>query len=135
MPGTKKWIDVTGGLGSYIAVIGKTGKATLGKQQYGKDTGMDILVDFMKGKLAPAPGVLRDILEQRDYSGKTPTVGSTLESLFIPITAENALDSIRAREDAYEALIPFLLETGGFSVTQPKSKREGSYWSPRDLFQ
>jgi hypothetical protein len=133
LPGTTKWIDVTGGLGSYIAVIGKTAKTTLGKQEYGKNSGMDILVDFMKGKLAPAPGAIRDILEQRDYSGEQPTPLSIAESLFAPITVENVVDSIKERETAYEAAVPFLLESIGSSVTQPKSKKEGTYWSPQDI--
>jgi hypothetical protein len=130
---SKKWVDVTGGLASYISVIGKTAKTTLGKQKYGQDSGMDILVNFMKGKLAPAPGVVRDILEQRDFSGKAPTTVSTLRSLFTPITIDNVVKDIERNEEVDTALISLILEAIGMSATEPKVKNFNSQWSPSDI--
>lgn len=131
--GSKKWIDVTGGLGSYFSLLGKTKKAVSSKPGYGKDTGVDVIVDFMKGKLAPAPGVLRDIFEQRDYSGKKPTVASIAESLFVPITLDNPIKDVQKGDEAGEIALSSLLEFIGSSVTNPKSKSSGSYWSPLDI--
>jgi len=133
IPGSKKWVDVTGGLASYFSVIGKTAKAVNSKPGYKTDTGLDIIVDFMKGKLAPTPGVLRDILEQRDYSGKKPTVGSVANSLFMPITIDNPIQDIKKDEEVGITALSSFLEFLGNSVTQPKSKGEGNYWSPLDI--
>lgn len=125
--GTKKWVDVTGGLASYFSLIGKTGEATLGKQQFGKDTGLDIVLNFLKGKLAPVPGVARDILEQRDYSGKKPDIASVAKSLFVPITLENLGENIAEDEEALVTALATFLEFFGGSVSEPKAKSEGSY--------
>jgi len=131
IPGTKKWVDVTGGLSSYFSVIGKS----IEKMQNPgyKDTAMNVIVDFMKGKLAPTPGVVRDILEQRDYSGNKPTVGSVAESLFAPITLDNPLKDTQQGTDAGITALSSFIEFLGGSVTQPKSKAEGTYKSPLDL--
>lgn len=131
IPGTKKWVDVTGGLASYFSLIGRMrGRYT--KPQF-KDTPLDILLDFMKGKFAPAPGIIRDFLEQRDYSGVKPTTVSSLRSLFVPITAENVWKSYEKKEEIDTAVYAFIFEFIGQSVTQPKAKREGTYSSPLDI--
>jgi len=131
LPGTKKWVDVTGGIGSYFSVIGKM----LDKYQNPtyKETALNIFIDFMKGKLAPAPGVARDILEQRDYSGKKPTPLSITRSLFMPITLDNPIKDYEKDVDASTTALSTFLEFGGLSVTNPKGKSEGSYWKPTDL--
>lgn len=131
IPGTTKWVDLTGSLGSYFSVIGKSIEKI--KNPEYKDTAMNVIVDFMKGKLAPVPGVGRDILEQRDYSGNKPTIASAAESLFVPITIDNPIkdnqDDFEAGTIALSSFIEFL----GGSVTEPSAKSEGSYKSPLDL--
>jgi len=131
MPGTTKWVDLTGSLGSYFSVIGKS-LDKIENPKY-KDTAMNVIVDFMKGKLAPVPGVARDILKQRDYSGNKPTVSSVAESLFAPITLDNPIkDNQKGFDDGVTALSSFIEFLGG-SVTTPKAKGEGTYKSPLDM--
>lgn len=127
LPGTKRWVDLTGGLASYFSLGGRMTKSFQQGPKYGKDTPADVLVDFFKGKLAPAPGLARDFLEMRDYSGNRPTLGSAAKSLFIPITLENLGESIADREPASEVAVALFLELVGGSVTEPKARREGSY--------
>lgn len=131
LPGSKKWIDLTGGLASYFTLIGKT-IAKIENPGY-KDTAMNVIVDFMKGKLAPTPGVGRDILEGRDYSGKKPTIGSVANSLFMPITVDNIVQDTKKDVGLGITALSSFFEFLGTSVTNPKSKSEGSYWSPLDL--
>lgn len=131
LPGSKKWIDLTGGLASYFTLIGKT-IAKIEDPGY-KDTAMNVIVDFMKGKLAPTPGVGRDILEDRDYSGKKPTIGSVANSLFMPITVDNIVQDTKKDVGLGITALSSFFEFLGTSVTNPKSKSEGSYWSPLDL--
>jgi hypothetical protein len=130
IPGSKKWIDITGGLASYWSLLGRSYDAASKKPQYGKDTAMDIFTDFLKGKLAPVPGAFRDILEQRDYSGRKPTALTTLESLFVPISASNVIENAKDKEELDIQALSAFFDILGAGVTEPKSKGEGSYWSP-----
>ena len=131
IPGTTKWVDLTGSLGSYFSVIGKSIEK-IQNPEY-KDTAMNVIVDFMKGKLAPVPGVGRDILEQRDYSGNKPTVASVAQSLFVPITLDNPIKDYQKDFEAGTIALSSFIEFLGGSVTQPSAKMEGSYKSPLDL--
>lgn len=134
LPGSKKWVDVTGGLASYFSLLAKMGaKVFGGPTKYGQDTAMDILVNFMKGKLAPVPGAARDILEQRTFAGKKPDLLSTFRSLFIPITADNVWSNIENEEDAKTIAIQAVLDIVGSGTSQPTSKREGTYGSLLDI--
>lgn len=134
LPGSKKWVDVTGGLASYVALMGRIEDKLSSKPEY-KDTAMNIVVDFMKGKLAPAPGALRDILEQRDYQGRKPTPLTIAESLFVPISVNNPIQDTENNIDAMTTTFSAFLESLGFSTTTPKARSEGSYWSPNDLLE
>lgn len=56
---------------------------------YGSSTGMDIIWNFIEGKLSPAASVLRDVIKQKTYSGKKPTIGSEVAGLTVPISVQN----------------------------------------------
>jgi len=131
IPGTTKWVDLTGSLGSYFSVIVRV-KDKIENPGY-KDTAWNVIIDFMKGKLAPVPGVGRDILEQRDYSGNKPTVASVAESLFAPITLDNPIKDYQKDFEAGVIALSSFIEFLGGSVTQPTSKTEGTYKTPLDL--
>ncbi len=133
IPGTDKWIDLTGGLASYLTLVGRQYKAFTTKTKYREDTPFDIFINFLAGKLAPTPGVLRDIFEKRNFQGEKPTIGSVTRSLFTPITADNVVRNYQEGDDASIVALQALLESIGAGVSSPKSKREGSYSSPLDL--
>lgn len=132
IPGTKKWVDINGGLLSYITAGVKAIQKAKGKQTYGQDSGMDVLVNFLKGKLAPGPGMVRDWLEQRNFDGEKPTVWSSAKSLFVPISAENVYKNVKEDEIATVTALEALLETFGAGTSEPKSRGEGSYRGPID---
>lgn len=134
IPGTKKWVDITGGLASYISTLTKIGvKVAGGKPAYGQQSGMDILTDFFKGKLAPIPGVARDILEQRTFQNTKPDIVTVLRGLFVPITADNIWQNVDNNEEQSTLALQAFFEIIGAGVSKPKSKSEGSYGSPLDL--
>lgn len=133
IPNSDKWVDITGGLAQYISTLVRMSPAVVGKVKYGGKDGFDIFTDFISGKLAPVPGAIRDYYSQRDYSGKKPTVGTTLNSLFMPITLDNIKDNYNNGEETTTQGLAALFDIIGAGVSQPKSKMEGSYGSPLDL--
>lgn len=133
IPGSKKWVDVTGGLASYIALLGKSYDKMQTKPKYGQGTALDLFQDFLKGKLAPVPGAIRDYLAQRDFSGKKPTTLSTLRSLFVPITADNVVKNMEKKDDSMVIGLGAIFDILGAGVSQPKSRMEGTYGSPIDI--
>lgn len=132
MPGSDKWIDLTGGMAQYLSLPFKVkDKVSKGKPAYGAQDAFGILVDFSAGKLAPAPGAIRDYLKQKDFSGKQPTTLSVLKSLFVPITATQVLDDVKKQEELDNILFSFILEFIGTGVAEPSAKNTGT--SPIDL--
>jgi hypothetical protein len=129
-----RWIDITGGLAG-LASFGFMFVPTLhdgelgfwqysentkkwkkfGSGAFAEDTLLDSTVDFFKGKLSPLAGAFRDMLEWRTYSGEPPTVGSTLVSLGIPISAELLYEELQKGSD--DLLIAMMAESIGLSPT------------------
>lgn len=131
IPGTKKWVDVTGGLASYISLISRMyNKVSGGKPAYGETSAWGMFGDFLSGKLAPVPGVGRDLLEQKTFEGKHPDFSSVMRGLFVPITADNVWKSVEKQEEESILALQAIFEIVGFGVSQPKAKSEGSYPSP-----
>lgn len=135
---SKKWTDVTGGLASYLVPIFQVAdKLSDGKpNKYGAESGKDILLGFLEGKLAPAPGAFRDILDERAYGKDKVTPFSVLSSLFVPITAENVFEtytSDKDKADTLEKVFSTISDFFGAGVSQPKAKRPGSYKSALDI--
>lgn len=124
--GDNMWLDITGGmaglavLGSRI-VTGKTKSAT-GKiiegraSAFGAQTSLDTLEMFISGKFSPGAAAVRDFLKGQDFSGKKPTVGSTLANMTVPIGVQNLVDDLKAGNDDF--LVAFLAEGLGISVSR-----------------
>lgn len=123
------WIDLTAGLGSYIALAykqisgetkstgGQINKLNTGK--FGSQTRGDVLSQWATGKLAPAPSTINQVLlKGKTFSGDKPTVGNTAESLLAPISASNMIDYL-TNEDMATALLLTGADMFGVGVTQP----------------
>lgn len=89
--------DVSGGMASLITLVARlatmttksstNGKITsLNSGKYGSSTGLDVFINFMSGKLAPLPGVIRDWMKGKDFNGKKPTLASTAINLMSPLS-------------------------------------------------
>lgn len=126
VPGSKDtWIDLTAGIGSYIVLASKTAtqeskSATTGRitklnsGKFGSTTNQDVVVNWLTGKLSPAPSAINQALKGTDYSGKKPTLGSTAQNLVTPIGVGNAYDIFNS-EDTVTALIATVFDTLGAS--------------------
>lgn len=123
------WIDLTAGLGSYIALAYKQykgeSKSSSGKimklntGEFGSQTRGDVLAQWATGKLAPAPSTINQVfLKGKTFSGEKPTVASTAESLLAPISASNMVDYL-TNEELATALLLTGADMFGIGVTQP----------------
>jgi hypothetical protein len=124
---TDTWVDISGGLGSYITLAAKevtrqsksatSGKITeLNSGKFGSQTGADVLINFFKNKLAPAPGALLDVAEGRNFAGDKPTVLNTVTNLAKPISAGNMYE-IFQNEDTGTAFLATMFDLLGAGQT------------------
>lgn len=92
--------DVAGGMAGFVTLGSRlattssksssTGEVTdLNTGDFGSKTSADVLLDFTQNKFSPAAGVVRDYLRGKNFSGEKPTVGSTLNDLFVPLVIDN----------------------------------------------
>jgi hypothetical protein len=142
IPGSKDtWVDITGGIGSYITLGTRGGLATLnlalddknkipeiksatsGKftllgdpSTYKPNTFEDVFFDFFKNKAAPLPSQLMQVYRGRDFSGEKPTWGSIGFNMSTPITAQNYLE-ILDEEDSMTAFISLISDGLGSAAT------------------
>lgn len=127
MPNTDAWIDLTAGIGSYITLASKeitgktksskTGKVTeLNSGAFGSQTRTDVLGQWFENKLAPAPGMLNQVVGKGElYGGEEPTVGRVARELLAPISTVNTIQYMQ-NEDTAEAIIMAVFDTTGLGV-------------------
>ncbi len=131
LPGSDKWIDLTAGLGSYITLATrealnktkdkKTGKIkTLGDpKQYKADDRLDIAINFITSKFAPAPSTVAQVLRGSDYEGNKPTLGSVSKNLAVPITVNNiAKTFIENKDEDWAKIVSSITEILGLSSSK-----------------
>lgn len=112
------WVDITGGNRAFAQLgINIYNKLSQKSYKYGEKTAVDVVEDFLEGKLAPLPSILRDIGEKRHYDGTKPTIKSVFEKGFTPIPIQS-LDKLSA--DELSDLIFGALELQGFSTQLKK---------------
>jgi hypothetical protein len=75
-------------LSSKSSTSGKVTKLDSGK--YGAQTGADVFVNFFENKLSPAASVIKDLMNQKDFSGNKPTIKSEASNLLMPLPITNA---------------------------------------------
>lgn len=100
--------DVTGGLSGLITLGSRIGPAIpgvpgdpatkssttgivtkLNSGEFGAQSTADVVTNFFENKTAPAVSVIRDIMNQKDFNGNKPTVGSTIQNLIEPLIITN----------------------------------------------
>lgn len=135
--GNNTWVDVTGGLGSYLVLASRiatqesksatSGKITeLGTGKFGSRTGFDVVVDFATNKLAPAPSTAVQLLKGKDFSGNKPTLGSVAKNLAMPLALGNAIQQALSDNEFSTALFSSLADINGLNATDyNKLKKSG----------
>ncbi len=125
--GKNTWVDLTGGLGSYITlaaknISGKSKSATTGRiselnsGDFGSRTRFDTIIDWLSNKTAPALSTGIQVAKGKDFSGKKPTLGSAVTNLVKPISAGNAYQ-VFSDNDTGTALLTTLFDVLGASGT------------------
>jgi len=98
--------------------------------EYGSRTAGEILEDYFANKASPIGRVLIDVLRERTFDYKKPTIGGEVLGLVTPIGVSNSLDLWKDRENT-PAMASFLyefLDFSGVSVnTYEPSKSAGAY--------
>ena len=126
--------DVTGGMGSLITLGARlitrekkssvTGKITsLTSGEFGAPTTTDVIYDFFENKLAPAASVIKDLLNNKDFQGNTPTLMGELENAFVPMPITSAIETANTPEAA-DALLATIADALGVSVNTYASAPE-----------
>jgi hypothetical protein len=139
-------IDITGGLGGLVQLASRlfpfstvdgvagswkyspsSGKwVNMRDPGYGESTLTDYLGQFFSGKVSPLTGAIRDLANDENFEGQSPTAGSTLASLFMPITPATIYKSLQRGDD--HAIVVALLEANGFSTTNTTMRGYGDKW-------
>jgi len=129
--------DVSGGMSSILTLAARlfsmstksslSGKVTpLNSGGFGSRTGVDVVEDFIEGKLAPIAGVLRDYLKGHDMSGQKPTLASTANNLLtpLPITNYNELKDHKNSAPMLAAMIADALGIGTNTYSKDDYKKK-----------
>lgn len=141
--------DITGGMGSIVTLAsriiptmnkGKLGfysksqitdkinelnkKDKNGKPLYGAQTVMDIVDNFIQGKLSPVAGSVRDVWKGSDYNGNPTTPLSVAKNLVTPLPVATVEDLLKNPKAA-----PFILALiadglGISTYTPPPTKKK-----------
>ncbi len=116
------WVDISGGAGS-VAQLASNIYERLNNQKgkHGEQTGMDVVWQFLEGKLSPIAGVARDYLKGRTYSGKKPTALGEAKNVVTPLPAQT-FQQIQSNPKVSNDLLLMILDGLGFSVSTPFKK-------------
>ena len=87
----------------------------LGTGEYGASTRLSLFYNFFENKLAPLPSAVKNLLKQRDFEGKRPTVVSTAKDLVVPIIATN-YQELKDDPDSADMLLAMIAEGLGIST-------------------
>lgn len=134
------WVDVTGGKGAILTLAARTLVPTkhngiwglyskssttgslsnlLSGKSFAPDA-LDTINNFWEGKLAPAPGVLRDVWTQQTYQGTKPTVKGEVTGATVPLSIQTYQ---QLKQSGNAGTLAGLIADGlGFSVTTPNNR-------------
>lgn len=99
-------LDLTGGLASTARFLAQTMTLSTknqrgqvmplsGRLPYGMDNWADVAARFGRGKLAPAPGAVFNLLSGTDVVGQPVTPGSQAAQMVTPLYAKDVYDAMR----------------------------------------
>lgn len=133
------WTDITGGQGSLVTLAsrlvptesgGKVGfyrKSSTGNidqentTKFGAQNAVDTFNQFWDGKLAPLPGVVRDVWAGQNYNQQTPTASNETKQATLPISIQN-YSQFKDGKNA-DLVGSLILDGLGFSVSSSGSSQ------------
>lgn len=134
--GDKKF-DITGGSGSMWGAVARivtqqtfdyeTGKVVSNQSFFNQDKSKALVDTFFFNRLAPVPGMLRDMVRGEMFGGEEITAGKIATNLLVPITFVNAYEAYE-KEGFGDALIMLLAEGMGVSISDARVRPQGKEW-------
>lgn len=135
--GNTRW-DIWGGFQQYVRVATQlvsgqrkstnTGNVSElnGKGAFGTNRG-DVLLSFMRGKLAPVPSMGADIVSGRTTSGEKPTWGNEAESHLLPLLYSDIKTAVQDRgvKSFFDVGIPAIFGVGT-QTYRPRKKSDST---------
>lgn len=121
-------MEVTGGNASYIRLLGRLvtgesinahGKLTEIGQGYKPTTRADLVVSFLRGKLAPIAGMMTDALYGSDPGGRPFSVTHELQEKLLPITLNSWMDFWQNDPDRAAHIVPAMAAMFGIGLESP----------------
>jgi len=101
-------------MSSKSATTGKITQLNTGK--FKSRTGLDVVENFLEGKLSPIAGVVRDILNGEDYNHNPATFMNELKNLFEPLPVKNAMQLMQSKNEETPVLAGIIADFLGISV-------------------
>jgi hypothetical protein len=135
-------LDMTGGNGTYIRLLGRIASGqeitaagkTLQLGQNRAPTRADLVVAFMRGKLAPIAALLADALYGKDPTGRAFNLGDDLRQEVTPIVINSFIQFAMNNPHDTAAIIPALsafLGVGLESPLPPMSENGQDVWGDK----
>lgn len=84
--------------------------------------------DFVSGKYAPVPSVLRDIKKGEFFGGEEVNLPGIIKGLWMPITVENVLEEGYEKEDMSAAVLVLASEMVGIGTSDIRFKPQSDEW-------
>ena len=149
-PGTNITLDMTGGNRSVVSLMGKMFSdkyydARLGvwrEKGFFQTTEGKPIYDFITGKFAPIPALLRDLKRGQQFGGGELKFGTgvsakvnvvsarkVVTTLLMPITIENVFAEAWEKEDLGSAALVLFAEGAGIGASDFRFKPQGDEWS------
>lgn len=134
---TERSLDLTGGNRSVVGLM--TGLSAdkyyddrLGiwrKKNMFQTTDGKPYYDFISGKYAPVPAVLRDLMKGEHFGGEEISANQIVKNLLIPITYGNVLAEAITKDDLSVALLVAGAEGVGIGTSDIRFKPQSDEWS------
>lgn len=138
--------DITGGFQPWIRffaqmILGERKSTTTGQVtsltsgQFGAPTRLDILVSFIRGKLAPLTGTIIDLLAGSNVVGEKVTPKSVILSNTIPLYMQDIVDAVKDKglTGLFEVGVPsfFGVGTQTYKDTRSELQKLKDKYSPK----
>lgn len=130
--------DVTGGMSALVTLASRlltmssksstTGKVTaLNSGAFGAQTGMDVVISFLEGKLSPAASVVKDVISGKDFQGNPVTIPGEVSNLLLPLPIAT-FQELMGNPNSANVLAAMISDGLGFSTNtySPNTNWSGS---------
>lgn len=120
IPGTNQKWDITGGVGGYVKMLIKVARSSIrlgtGKKEFKGDSLGSTIVDFARGKLAPAPAVAVDLKMGSQITGEPVTWQSELAKNTVPMIAKDVYEAVKIDGARGLVMVPYAILGGNVSA-------------------